>query len=157
MLVVARKPRMPGSWPHPQGISGLQQGEPKGACSGGSILHTTLSLFSTPWLHAWSANRYSLWKAQCLALLCLPPTNHPSPRHQPSPLWNEDNSNCPLTPQSWRPVLKIKEKHILKCCEACCSHSEIMEKRDKIVGFLKIFLFIYLALPGCGMWDLVVF
>ena len=31
----------------PAGISGLQQGEPKGACSGGSALHATLSPFST--------------------------------------------------------------------------------------------------------------
>ena len=40
--------------------------------------------------------------------------------------------------------MKIKEKHILKCCEACCSHLEVMEKPDNLVGFFLKNIFIYL-------------
>lgn len=99
MLMVAWKPRLPGSWPHPEEASGLQQAEPEGVCSGGSAHHPIPVFHSmTPCMlckleGALHHGRTGVWPCSASYLQA----THRLPRHQPSLLWNGDNNNCPLT------------------------------------------------------------
>lgn len=128
MLMVAEKPRMPGSLQHPEGTSSQQQAEPEGACSGGFCsAYNPLPIFH-------STTVYMLCKlegAMCYGRTVSCPT--PSQTYKPSVMpQGASILFCemriaiiahPAHLTGWRPVLKHEKNKVLQVFVGCYSNS----------------------------------